>query len=218
MSEPSSCAIEDDSPVCSTRASRCGRAMSHRPSAPTYAMPSVNTLGVSWNAPAELRTKPSSSSVSSSRRAVGRARPAAAATSDRVIAGRWASKQASTSSPRASASTKSGPAPRPAIDRRPPRPRLTAEHALLATGALRLVLEVGVLVRIVQDGRLGGRHLGEHPGLPDLLAALLLQVVDGVLDLGAHRREVDADQFPFELHHPAVDDDGVHVTALRLEG
>jgi hypothetical protein len=67
-----------------------------------------------------VRTNPSSSSVSSSRRAVGRARPAAVATSDKDMV-RWsASKPASTSSPRASDSTKSGPAPRPAIVPLPP--------------------------------------------------------------------------------------------------
>src|SRR5215218_3932630 len=146
-------------------------------------MPRLSTRGVSWNAPPELRTKPSSSRVSSSRRAVGRASPAAPATSDRVIAGRSAPKQASTSRPRASASTKSGPAPRPAISCPPRGPPSAAEDALLAAGPLRLVLEVGVLVRVVQHRSLGGRHLGEHPGLPDLVAALLLQVVDRVLDL-----------------------------------
>src|SRR3954447_21768784 len=60
-------------------------------------MPRVSTFGVSWNAPPEDRTKPSSSRVSSNRRAVGRASPAAVATSVRDML-RWsASKQARTS-------------------------------------------------------------------------------------------------------------------------
>ena len=47
MSEPSSWAIDDDSPVRATRSPRCGRAMSHSPSDETYAMPRLSTLGVS---------------------------------------------------------------------------------------------------------------------------------------------------------------------------
>src|SRR5215207_124918 len=125
MSLPSSCAIDEDSPVRATRASRCGRAMSHNPSD----------------------------------------------------------------------ATKSGPAPRPAMPPPPGMP-LPAEHPLLAARPLRLVLEVGVLVRVVEDRGLGLRLLREHPRLPDLLAALLLQVVDRVFDLRPHRREVDADQLP----------------------
>src|SRR3954453_5795575 len=105
--------------------------MSHSPSAPTYALPSVSTFGVSVKLPSSDRTKPSSSSVRSSRRGGGPGQPAAAggpgragapgprppaaATSDRVIEGRSASKQPSTSSPRAKDSTKSGPEPLPAI-------------------------------------------------------------------------------------------------------
>src|SRR3954469_16973092 len=234
MSEPPSCAMDADSPVSATSRSMCGRAMSHNPSAPTEAMPSVSTVGGSPKPAPVARTKPSSSRVSSSRRAVGRASPAAVATSDSDIV-RWpASKQVRTSRPRASASTKSGPAPRPAIGDLSGRPRpgsrpesakggeggvlsSAAEDALFAAGPLRLVDEVAVLVRVVEDRRLGGRHLGEHPGLPDLVAALLLQVVDRVLDLRAHRREVDADELPVVLHDPAVHDDGVHVAALRLE-
>src|SRR3954452_14832446 len=164
-------------------------------------IPSVSTFGVrSYPAPV-ARTKPSSSSVSSSRRAVGRARPAAVATSVSDIV-RWpASKQARTSRPRASASTKSGPAPRPAMGTSlvgpvpvPPRacagwggrgPRSAAEDAVLAARALRLVLEVAVLVGVVEDRGLGLGHLGEHPGLPRLLADLGAQVVQGVLQLGA---------------------------------
>src|SRR3712207_2906619 len=210
-------------------------------------MPSRSTWGVSSNPAAADRTNPSSSSVSSSRRAVGRASPAAAATSVRDMV-RWsASKHARTSSPRASASTKSGPAPRPAMrpllpapagspapSRGSPRavrgtgsfhewrgaggPLSPAEDALLAAGPLRLVLEVGVPVRVLQDLLLGVGHLGEHPGLPGLLAELAAQVVDGVLDLAADRGEVDADQLPAVLHDPAVDDHRVHVSPLGLEG
>src|SRR4051812_18344218 len=170
-------------------------------------MPRVSTFGVSSNPAPVARTKPSSSRVSSSRRAVGRASPAAVATSESDMF-RWpASKQARTSRPRASASTKSGPAPRPAIGDLSDRPRpgsrpepakggedgvlsSAAEDAFFAAGPLRLVLEVAVLIGVVEDRGLGGGHLGEHPGLPHLFAALLLQVVDRVLDLRAHRREV----------------------------
>src|SRR5919107_4990263 len=169
-------------------------------------MPRVSTFGVSWNSPPELRTNPSSSRVSSSRRAVGRASPAAVATSLSDIAGRSASKQATTSRPRASASTKSGPAPRPAMVSSRPS---SAEDPVLAAGVRALGLVVGVLVRIVQD--LGGRQVGVHALLPCLLAQLAAQVLDGVLDLAAHRSQVDADQLPVGLHHPAVHDDGVHV-------
>src|SRR3712207_534851 len=159
-------------------------------------MPRVSTLGVSWNAPPEDRTNPSSSRVSSSRRAVGRASPAAVATSVSDMA-RWsASKQVRTSSPRARASTKSGPAPRPAISEpswsaplQGPAASLRAvggsgvlllppEHALHAARALGLVLVVGVLVRVVQDLRLGLRPLREHALLPGLLADLGPQVLD----------------------------------------
>src|SRR3954470_3266201 len=177
-------------------------------------MPSVSTLGVSTNTPADERTKPSSSSVSSSRRAVGRASPAAVATSVSDLL-RWsASKHVRTSSPRASASTKSGPDPRPAM-RLPPS---AAEDALFAAGALSLVHVVGVLVRVVEDRGLRLGHLREHALLPDLLAARSLEVVDRRLDLGADRREVDAHEPALVLHHPAVDQHGVHVAALGLEG
>src|SRR5215218_3251830 len=157
-------------------------------------MPSVSTFGVSSNPAPVARTKPSSSRVSSSRRAVGRASPAAVATSDSDIV-RWStSKQARTSRPRASASTKSGPAPRPAIDgvlspRRERRSRAlsppkacetadpagqsggsAADYPLLTAGALGLVLVLAVPVRVVQDLRLGARHVGEHALLPGLLA------------------------------------------------
>src|SRR3954470_23918784 len=177
-------------------------------------MPSVSTLGVSTNTPADERTKPSSSSVSSSRRAVGRASPAAVATSVSDLL-RWsASKHVRTSSPRASASTKSGPDPRPAM-RLPPS---AAEDALFAAGALPLVHVVAVLVRVVEDRSLGLGHLREHALLPGLLAARAPQVLDGRLDLPAHGGEVDADELAASLHHPAVHDDGVHVTPLSLEG
>src|SRR3954447_15291373 len=192
--------------------------MSQSPSAPTYAMPSVSTLGVSVKLPSTDRTKPSSSSVRSSRRAVGRARPTAVATSDRVIEGRSASKQPSTSSPRAKDSTKSGPEPLPAIwhssDSFGPA-RLSEEASARAVGALGLVL--GVLVRVVQHLVLGGQ-VGVHPVVPLLLAEVVLQVLHSCLELAAYGGEVDADQLVLVLDHPAVDDHGVHVTPLSLEG
>src|SRR5918997_3049201 len=145
-------------------------------------MPSRSTRGVSSNPAAVDRTNPSSSSVSSRRRAVGRASPAAAATSVSDMA-RWsASKQVRTSRPRASASTKSGPVPRPAMSTSRRRPS-AAEDALLAAGALGLVLVVGVLVRVLQDGRLGLGALREHALLPDVVAAGALEVLDRRLDL-----------------------------------
>src|SRR5918993_5449643 len=182
-------------------------------------MPRSSTFGVRVKAPPADRTYPSSSSVSSSRRAVGRARPAAAATSVSDMAGWSASKQVRTSSPRARASTKSGPVPRPAMPTsvRPPGPPSAAEDALLAAGALGLVLVVGVLVRVLQDGRLGLGPFREHALLPDVVAAGALEVLDGRLDLAAHRRQVDADQLPVVLHHPAVDQHRVDVAALGLE-
>src|SRR4051812_37578590 len=164
--------------------------------------------------PPDERTKPSSSSVSSSRRAVGRASPAAVATSVSDLL-RWsASKHVRTSSPRASASTKSGPDPRPAM-RLPPS---AAEDAVLAAGALSLVHVVAVLVRVVEDRGLRLGHLREHALLPDLLAAGALEVVDRRLDLRPHGRQVDPDQLAVVLHDPAVDEHGVHVGPLGLEG
>ena len=56
MSLPSSCVIDDDSPVRRTRSCICGRATSHNPSAPTYAMPRSSTRGVSRKPPGSLRT------------------------------------------------------------------------------------------------------------------------------------------------------------------
>src|ERR1700730_15240834 len=153
--------MEDDSPVRVTSASMCGRAISHKPSPLTYAIPRFITFGVSSKVPPEDRTKPSSSRVSSRRRAVGRYRPDAAATSLSDML-RWsAPNEARMSSPRASASTKSGPLPRPAM------PGLTlAEHAA-ARAVRRGGLVLGVLVRVVQD--LGSGQVRVHPGRPDLL-------------------------------------------------
>ncbi len=78
-------------------------------------MPRLITFGVSSKTPSPDLTKPSSSRVSSSRRAVGLASPAALATSVSDIARRPEPNAARISSPRASASTNSGPLPRPAI-------------------------------------------------------------------------------------------------------
>src|SRR5918998_5298915 len=171
MSEPSSWAMEDDSPVCATSASRCGRAMSHSPSDDTYAIPRPSTFGVSVKVLSLTRTYPSSASVSSRRRAVGRARPAATATSLRVIVGRSAPKQDSTSSPRARASTKSGPVPRPAISG---RRRFSEDRLPLLPGRRRA--ELGVGVRVVEHLVIG-RQLRVHPSLPDVLVHVGAQVV-----------------------------------------
>ena len=108
MSLPSNCDIELDSCVCDTNDTKCGRAISHMPCALMYDMPNSNTLGVSMNTPSFERTYPSCSSVRSNRRAVGRARSAAAATSLTVIAKCDNENARMTLSPRASASTKSG--------------------------------------------------------------------------------------------------------------
>lgn len=126
------------------------------------------TLGVTSKLPATTRTKPNSSSVSMSRRAFGRASPAAAAASQSDMLQWWASKQARTSRPRASASTKSGPAPRPAIRlvhpvarvrARSQRPRSFSRTRLAEHGAAhavrRLGLVVGVLVRVSRTSSCG---------------------------------------------------------------
>ena len=107
MSLPSSCDIELDSCVACTNDCRCGRATSHMPCASIYDMPSSRIFGVSVYSPSFERTYPIDSSVSSSRRAVGRARPVTAATSLTVSDRCEVEKARMTSSPRASASTKS---------------------------------------------------------------------------------------------------------------
>ena len=56
MSEPSSWAIDELSPVRATSHSIRGRATSQSPSEATYAVPSVSTRGVSSNAPSTWRT------------------------------------------------------------------------------------------------------------------------------------------------------------------
>ena len=81
MSLPSSCDIELDSPVWATSASMCGRASSQMPRAAMYVVPSSRTFDVNVYVPRLDRTYPSCSSVSSSRRAVGRGNPARAAAS-----------------------------------------------------------------------------------------------------------------------------------------
>ena len=48
--------MDDDSPVRATSACRCGRAISHSPSALTYAIPRFITFGVSSKVPPEDRT------------------------------------------------------------------------------------------------------------------------------------------------------------------
>ena len=120
--------------MIATRSRMCCRATSHRPSPPTYAMPSSSTRGVRLNTLPSARTYPSSVSVSRIRRAVGRARSLAVATSARVSRGRSAPKARITSSPRASASMNSGPSPRPAI-RVPPRPRAAGTRPVRCTNS-----------------------------------------------------------------------------------
>src|SRR6476620_7088728 len=217
MSEPSSWAIEDDSPVRRTSASRCGRATSHRPRELTYAVPRPITFGVSSNPPPTERTYPISCRVSSSRRAVGRASPVAVATSVSDIR-RWpASKLDKMSSPRAKASTKSGPSPRPATDLRSAFSNRAglAEHRTPGTvGGRGLV--IGVLVRVVEHLAAVLRQLRVHPLQPDLLAHAGPQVVDGGVDLGPHAVGVIPDELVVRLHHLAVDEHGVHVAALGL--
>src|SRR5208283_1784754 len=124
---------------------------------------------------------------------------------------RWsAPNEARMSSPRASASTKSGPRPRPAM------PGLTlAEHAAArAVGGIGL--ELGVLVRVVQY--LAGGQVRVHPGRPGLLPERGPQIVDGGLGGPPHRAEVGPDQPVLVLDDLAVHQDRMHVTALRLEG
>src|SRR6266508_6634586 len=204
MSDPSSWAMDDDSPVRATSASMCGRAISHRPSELTYAIPRFITFGVSSKVPPENRTKPSSSRVSSRRRAVGRVSPAAAATSLSDMP-RWSTPNAARmSSPRASASTKSGPLPRPAIRSL----AVLAEHPA-PRAVRRLGLELGVLVRVVQH--LGARQVRVHPGRPGLIPELRSQVADGGLDGAPHRGQVGPDQPVLVLDHPAVHQHRVHV-------
>ena len=60
--------------------------------------------------------------------------------------------------------------------------------------------------------------LGVHPALPDVVAELALRELDGLLDRPAGRAEVDADEPALVLDHAPVDEHGVHVRALRLEG
>ena len=115
MSDPSSCDIELDSFVVATSDSRCGCATSHSPCAAMYAVPSSSTLGVNEYCPSTERTYPSRSSVMSKRRTVGRASFVDSATS-LTDSDRCDSENARiTSSPRASASTKSGSVSRRAI-------------------------------------------------------------------------------------------------------
>src|SRR5215470_5716809 len=162
-------------------------------------MPRFSTFGVSSKVPSRDRTKPSSVRVSSRRRAVGRARPAASATSVSDMLRCSAPNAARMSSPRASASTKSGPWPRPAM----PGSALAEDAA--ARAVRRLGLELGVLVRVVQY--LGGGQVGVHPGGPGLVAELGAQVVHGGLGGAPHRAEVGADQPVLVLDHPPVDQD-----------
>src|SRR5215470_480954 len=160
-------------------------------------MPRFSTFGVSSKVPSRDRTKPSSVRVSSRRRAVGRARPAASATSVSDMLRCSAPNAARMSSPRASASTKSGPWPRPAMAWL----FLAEQAAARAVRGLGLVL--GVLVRVVEH--LGGRQVRVHAGRPGLLAEFGAQVADGVLDGAADRGQVGPDQPVLVLDDAPVD-------------
>ncbi|MEY3265932.1 MAG: hypothetical protein RJA15_378, partial [Actinomycetota bacterium] len=107
MSLPSSCDIELDSFVLLTKSTKCGRAISHMPCALMYDNPNSRIFGVSMYRPSVARTYPNCSRVNSKRRAVGRARSVAVATSLTDIARCEVEKTRMTLSPRASASTKS---------------------------------------------------------------------------------------------------------------
>src|SRR6202522_4363796 len=211
--------MDDDSPVRATSDSICGRAMSHRPRELTYAMPRLSTFGVSSKTPSPDLTKPSSSRVSSSRRAVGRARPVAVATSlsdrPRWLALSWlAPKQARMSRPRASDSTKSGPLPRPAI---PGSPAGAGVAESTAPGVVRrLGFVVGVLIGVVED--FGPRQVRVHPGRPRLLAEGRTEIIHRGLDGAPDRGQVGPDQAVRVLDDSSVHQHGVNVAALRLEG
>ena len=117
---------------------------------------------------------------------MGRARPAAAATSLSDML-RWsAPNEARMSSPRASASTKSGPWPRPAM------PGLFLAEQAAARPVRGLGLVLGVLGHGLSE-RLGRRQVGVHPGRPGLLPELGPQVADGGLDGAPHRGEIGSD-------------------------
>src|SRR3982751_14072 len=97
--------------------------------------------------PPDERTKPSSSSVSSSRRAVGRASPAAVATSVSDLL-RWAaSKHVRTSPPRARAAAEAGPDAPPG---KPPPPSAGRDPVLPAGGAPHGHVDAGP-ERVVED-------------------------------------------------------------------
>src|SRR3954462_10135415 len=152
------------------------------------------TLGVSAKAPSADLTKPSSSCVSSGRRAVGRASPAPAATSLSVMLRAEPPRHVMMSSPRASASTKSGCFPRPATtslrSSRAPTRSAVAEEA--PTGAVRGVGLVGrVLVRVVEH--LVVRQVGVHPLRARLLAERAAQVLHRGVDIPADRARVEPD-------------------------
>ena len=57
-----------------------------------------------------------------------------------------------------------------------------------------------------------------HPGGPGLLAKGTHGLLDGLLDRRPRAGEVDPDQPALVLDHAAVDEHGVDVAALRLEG
>src|SRR6478672_7404075 len=106
------------------------------------------------------------------------------------------------SSPRASASTKSGPSPRPATSESLRSRAGFAEHR--TPGAVRGGgLVIGVLVRIVEHLTAVLRQLRVHPLQPDVLAHAGPQVVHGGVDLGTDRSRVVTDEMVLGLHHIA---------------
>ena len=123
MSLPSSCDIELDSPVCRPGSAGAGE---RSPRCPARRCTTCRARG-SWSSRCTRRSidrgYPSCSSVISRRRAVGRARPVLAATSLTVSSMAVGPKALITSSPRASASTKSP------LPLRVGRPLLGASHS-----------------------------------------------------------------------------------------
>ena len=197
MSEPSSCAIEDDSPVRRDEGLEVRRATSQRPSEPTYAMPSVEHLrgeregAVDRADVAELLQGQQQPARGRPGQA-GRGRPPRSAT----WCGGPRRSSASTSSPRARASTKSGPDRRVLPRRRAncptePRARLAEDACRGPRGSSR------TCSRCTGRGCRGPRRFGQvgvHPCSPGLLAQRRAQVVDRGLDTAACGGQVDADQ------------------------
>src|SRR5436190_19215758 len=91
---------------------------------------------------------------------------------------------------------------------------LIGSSSLLPLGRSRVPL--GVLVGILEDLPLWDVRV--HTGGPGVVAERAGGVLDGLLDRLAGPAEIDADELALVLHDAAVDEDGVDVGALRLEG